>query len=208
MAVTYEPRSNVRVETMTLHIIDGNNLMYAFRSHGPGPHANRLDVIRAVEQWSQRVRGKAHIVFDGPSPHRATGKLMRSQIVTMQFSGLRTADDLIVDQMYNAPTPADLIIVSNDNAILHEARRRGCTLITSIAFVDVLLGDHQRHRPAQQAPAPPPPEKPDNVTEQELQSWLEAFGYGPSTGSSSTGDKDGRRDDDTPWWGEGVEPLK
>ncbi|MGE0706153.1 MAG: NYN domain-containing protein [Vicinamibacterales bacterium] len=211
-------------------IIDGNNLEYALRSHGTGPHVTRHQMIRLVEDFITRTGASVLVVFDGAAPPRSIARHLRSKTVRMRFSAPRIADEVIIDLIHEAKRPNRLRIVSGDRYIQNEAVSRGARVTTSIEFVEELhppqpppaSGGQQPHHgdradtrirgagprsPEETDPnAPPPPEKPSHVTRQERDQWMEAFGFEdlPDERPSSQGDSDDDEIDMS--WADGAEP--
>jgi hypothetical protein len=73
------------------------------------------------------------------------------------FSGPdREADDLIEAQIAASTAPRLLTVVSSDRRIKAAARKRGCKVLTSSAFLERLVLDAQR-------PNRPAPKRPDKV---------------------------------------------
>jgi hypothetical protein len=131
-------------------------------------------------QWAAREAVAVGVVFDGPAPPLAVQTRMRGCGVAVDFAGARTADDLIVELIEAAPSPAEYIVVSSDHAIQHAARYHRAEPIDSQDFMRRLLGGDDVAAPGPDDATQPDnsrdPEKPDTVSEAEVEEWLRRFG--------------------------------
>lgn len=155
-------------------IIDGNNLLYAMRAHAPLPAIGRETLVKILERWVQQHNAVVTLVFDGPIPSGGLARQMTSSYMTVRFSAPATADDVLVAMIEQAEQPAMLRVVSSDTAIRHAARHRRCQTTDAAAFIAELFP------PQQASPAPPstipPAEKPEIVSPNETDKWLDVFG--------------------------------
>ena len=158
---------------MTEHvIIDGNNLLYAMHEHAPIPHIGRESMVKLIHNWARRLPIEVTLVFDGPTPRGGLAKQMQPDGMTVRFSAPETADDIIVRMVQAAADPSRIHVVSSDTAIGYEARLRRCKHSTSVAFIASLFGPTEERRGSKTEPA----EKPDVVSPEEADEWLDRFG--------------------------------
>ncbi|MCH9034081.1 MAG: NYN domain-containing protein [Planctomycetes bacterium] len=153
-------------------IIDGNNLLHSMYEHAPIPHIGRESMVRLIRDWASRVPHTVTLVFDGPMPIGGLAKQMQPVGIRVLFSAPETADDIIVRMVRAAPDPGQLHVVSSDTAIRYEARLRRCKHSDSATFIATLFpptADHSETQAEQ-------PEKPDVVSPQEANEWLDVFG--------------------------------
>lgn len=159
-------------------IVDGNNLLHAVRMLGPTRGTGREKLLKDIERWAAIHRRNVMLAFDGPAPHGPFAQQMQSQVLEVVFSGQRTADDCIVERIRQAPHPDRLTIVSDDTAIVYEARGRRCRVLSNALFIASL------YPPDAAAPkdktSGPPFEKPKSVSQNERDIWLESFDDGQS----------------------------
>jgi hypothetical protein len=141
------------------------------REHAPIPTVGRETMVRIVERWARRERGRVTLIFDGHPPREGLSAQMTGAHITVRFSGAATADDLIVEMIHRAANPDDLRVVSADTAIVHEAARRRCTSTPPVSFIAELF-------PAAEPAAGPTSrvEKPDVVSPDEAKELLELLG--------------------------------
>ena len=154
-------------------IIDGNNLWHAMIAHAPVPCVGRETLVKIIEQWARGGQDAVTLVFDGPVPRAGLAKQMSSSRIKVRFSAPETADDIIVRLTERATDPGIVRVISDDTAIGHAARMRRCRHCGSTAFVAELYPSARRNaEPADETL----PDKPDGVSEDEAEQWLETFG--------------------------------
>jgi predicted RNA-binding protein with PIN domain len=155
-------------------VIDGNNLLYNMHTHAPLPEVGRETLVKILERWVQEHRTVVTLVFDGPVPSGGLAQQMTSTHMTVKFSAPATADDIIVSMIEQAQQPTMLRVVSSDTAIQHAARHRRCQTTDAVAFIAELFP------PEQASSIPPsstrPNEKPEIVSPNETDKWLDVFG--------------------------------
>jgi len=156
-------------------VIDGNNLTHAMHAHAPIPHVGRETLVRIVERWARGVDESVVVVFDGPAPHGPMSRQMVSKRIEVRFSGLQTADDVIVSMIQQVRAPDRLLVVTDDTAIRHEARSHRCRHSGCAAFIAQLFpADSQ----TQGEDRPQGEDKPREVSDEEKQEWLALFDDG------------------------------
>jgi len=115
------------------------------------------------------------VIFDGPAPYGSLARPIAAAGVQVRYSGLRRADDLLLEAIAASTAPRRLRVVSSDRQIRAAARRRRCREITSQDFAQELLKTLERPLP----PPPEPPEKRAGSTPQQTRQWLREFGIDP-----------------------------
>ena len=155
-------------------IIDGNNVLYAMHEHAPVPAVGRTKLVRVVENWASKRRGKVTIVFDGAPPDGAEGKRMSTSHLSIRFSAPLIADDVIVMMCEEASDPGGTRVVTDDRAVAKAAKRYRCKHISSVDFVDEIFAD-EIARP-EPVPETPPDAKPASA--ESTDDWLNIFGMG------------------------------
>lgn len=157
-------------------LIDGNNLLFAARQFAALRMIERDQLCRFIGRWARERDTEVRVVFDGPSPPLAVVHRMRASGVDVCFSGVRTADDVIVEILESAQASGGYTVVSSDHAIQHVARYRRAVGIDAEDFARELL---VAEAPAEASPAVEPPEKPDSLCRDEADEWLRRFGHDP-----------------------------
>ena len=154
------------------YLIDGNNLLHAVHAQGRGPAVGREGLCKLVAGWARRCRAEVTLVFDGFTPRTGLAQQLQQPGITVRFSGPRSADTVIENDVAESATPAEITVVTTDRAIQHEVRYRRARTVDSDAFVAELYPPPPDRHP----PAPRPPEKPDQISPHEANEWLDHFG--------------------------------
>ena len=158
---------------MGIHvIIDGNNLLHAMHAHAPLPHVGRETMAKVIDRWARQAGLKVTLVLDGPIPPEGLAAQMSSSRVTARFSAPESADDVIARMIHQTRDPGKVRIISSDTALRHEALRRRCGFSDSVAFIDELFADVEQSS----ARTTRPGEKPEGLSPDETDEWLETFG--------------------------------
>lgn len=157
-------------------MIDGNNLLHAARALGPTRPPGRERLLRLVEQWARDHHKEVVIVFDGPVPRGPFAGQMQSQVVEVVFSGARSADDCIVERVGSCSHPDRVRVITDDTAVLHEARRRRCPTLSTQVFLASLFPPPLRGGPTSESR--PCGEKPERIAPGERDEWLASFDDG------------------------------
>lgn len=165
-------------------IIDGNNLLHTVRAYSPVPAGGREALVRRIHQWSTRDGYSTTVVFDGTPPTRGLKRQLAPQGLDVRFSAPRTADDLIVELIHAVPNPGQVLVVTDDKAILYEARLRGCASMANLTFIEKLFPPPSR---SPSAPPASPSEKPTDVSPEDLAYWRREFGVPDATDEPSDG---------------------
>jgi hypothetical protein len=164
---------------MPLHvIIDGNNLLYTAYTHAPLPHIGRETLVRIIERWAEQGDDDVTLVFDGPVPRKGLAKQMASSRITVRFSAPATADDVIVSLVHRASDPGAVRVITSDTAIRREARYKRCACTDGVSFMAELFPVQVEVKSA----LPPASEKPQGLSPEEAQEWLDMFGVGGDDG--------------------------
>ena len=147
------------------HVVDGNNMLHALGLVRPNmkPEAFQAARSRFVADLKRLWTGPGHLLvcLDGHE-NPAIAMAHRGQVVSRhletQFSLQQSADDLIIQLVNETARPDRLTVVSGDNDITREARRRGCPVASCIDWFEWLQHPSGVSRSA--AANPVPEEKP------------------------------------------------
>jgi len=155
-------------------IIDGDNLRHAWPTHA-GAALGRVALCEALRHWVRRAGVRVTVVFDGPAPRRELERQIRHGEAEVIFSGPRSADEVIEDLIEQAPSAANLVVVSSDHAVRAAARRRRAQAIKSHDFVinGMAPSGAPRRRPAAE---PVEPDSAGHNGEGDAAHWLREFG--------------------------------
>jgi hypothetical protein len=135
-------------------------------------------LMRLIEN-SRYGHSRAELICDGVPTVRGAGEVRRG-LVAVRYAGRRgeglSADDLIAAMIRASSSPRRLIVVSSDNAVLREAKRRKCRVLSSEQFLRQLAedaacagqtgGEHRGPRPI------------GGLSDEQVEEWMEYFGVG------------------------------
>lgn len=159
------------------YLIDGYNLLYALGEARKrmGPTELERARVRLLERLAGAMgadAGQLTVIFD--AAHAPPG-VQAEQVykgIHVQFAIRENqADDRIEDLIRRDSAPQKLAVVSDDHRIQIAARRRHCTVMPCMEFLDVLDRQRQR-RPSR----PEPSAKPETLSAEETDHWLREFG--------------------------------
>jgi predicted RNA-binding protein with PIN domain len=161
-------------------LIDGYNLLYAMgllqRRSGPQVlEKARLRLLGFLHDGHGDDSHRVTVVFDAKqAPAYADAELEYQGIRVLFALAQEQADDLIEEMIRKASVPKKLTVVSDDRRIRTAAQRRHCIAWTCGEYQDHL--DRVRRGESQLPVAATDGGKPDNLTQEEMQRWLDEFG--------------------------------
>jgi uncharacterized protein len=157
------------------YLIDGYNLLFATgrltaRAGRGALEASRKWLLVEVVRFHGTESASVTVVFDAAGAPPGTPLHEDHGDVRVLFARDQTADDLIEELIRDESAPRALTVVSDDNRIKEAARRRDCVVLGCLDYCE-------RWRQPRRAAAVPAvePAKPEVMSEQERQRWLEAF---------------------------------
>ena len=175
-----------------LLLIDGYNVVApsvppARRGDTNWLHHERMRLIdRLVTQLDEHLRERTMVVFDAANPPPDRPSRFTVSGIEVQFAvGYAEADDLIEELIAAHSAPKRLAVVSSDGRIQTAANRRGCATFASDVWLDDLLAGkprlaiEYRHGAGQGSQRESGDEKPNTVSDEDLEQWMQDFGFGP-----------------------------
>jgi uncharacterized protein len=161
-----------------VYLIDGYNLLYALgKLHKGRPivlEQARLYLLRLIRQAHGEQATGVTVVFDAHSaPPGAQAETTQHGIHIRFAIGYEEADDLIEELIRAASAPKKITIVSDDHRLQQAGRRRECRVMRCGEYMDWLGGLQRR---ARVTPEQKPPAKPETISGEETEHWLEEFG--------------------------------
>lgn len=157
-------------------LIDGYNVMFAVGlvPDRPGPgrlHRSRLDLLNFVaDSLDPTAAAEAVVVFDAAEAPPGLPRTLSHRGLTVHFASDHESADALIEELLLADSaPKRLTVVSSDHRLQRAARRRRATAIDSDVWYDQAL------RARQNRPLSPSDAKPTEVTEREVEYWLNAF---------------------------------
>ena len=185
-------------------IIDGYNLMHAAGmarpSYGPGDLERcRNRLLRFLKSvLSAEARGRTTIVFDAWEPPPGRSSCYTVAGMTVQFAEAPGEADAVIEQLITAHSaPKQVTVISGDRRLQQAASRRKSRFTDSEAWYT--LWEHRQ--PQEETPPSPSPKQDPNLSDQEVDYWMDIFGDIEGTEDNENGPKDdgcrdnGHRDD-------------
>jgi hypothetical protein len=160
-------------------LVDGNNLLYRLPRGMRSRAAVRRMVLDLVRHESTRVL----VVFDGPPP---AGSPERESLgrVSVLYAGPRSADDVIMARLGQAPRPREWVVVTGDRGLASRARARGAT-VRGVAEWQAKLEAAARARDDDRSPA-------GGMSPAEVQQWEAYFASGRPAEPSADREREDR----------------
>ncbi len=147
------------------YLIDGYNLI-GYLHHIDLACPNKQDTLK--EFLARKQGGKDHydIIFDGKSPENTIGIHERYGSIVIYYTPQGTsADHHIMDTCKLLKNKKSITVVSSDQEIVKEAQRLRVPVLTSQAFIRLILAN----KGSSQKPEP---------TDQDTDYWLSEMGGG------------------------------
>jgi predicted RNA-binding protein with PIN domain len=143
-------------------LIDGYNLLYAIVGGRPTAEERERMVVR-IEAWCRRGGYRARIVFDPTAGLRARETRGAVEILGVA-EGLK-ADEEILRTLASTRDRTAYTVVSDDRAIVAEARKRRFRVVSCREFLRRL-----------EVPGHGEPSEPGGVPPGEVDYWMREFG--------------------------------
>jgi predicted RNA-binding protein with PIN domain len=158
-------------------LIDGYNLVHAMGllhgKVGPAGLAKaRLGLLGLLRAVYGNEASAVSVVFDAAHAPPGIPEQQSYHGIHIHFATQHEqADDLIETLIHHDPAPRQLTVVSDDHRIQRAAERRHCTVCGCAEYLDWLERHRrERRRTAQQATL-----KPEHLSQEETQHWLQEF---------------------------------
>lgn len=159
------------------YLIDGYNLLFAL---GLASRATPSTGFRFAREKMLHWIARHHpgpesvlVIFDAREAPQSDHPEQVIHGLHVRFSVGRDADDLLEELIRAEAVPAQLTVISDDHRIQRAGARRGTVVWSCGEFIDWLV---DRPEPPTSNEPSPPPEKPENVSDEELEFWLREFG--------------------------------
>ncbi|MBD3169863.1 MAG: hypothetical protein GF307_10305 [candidate division Zixibacteria bacterium] len=152
------------------YIIDGYNLIFkdpllaGYMKNQP--ETARRNLLQRLYTFKEYHKSRITVVFDGKIGIIPTEKSPAG--IKVLFTKKGTADARIIKIVENASKPSGMIVVSSDfKDIGIQVKDLGARCISSEEFLEQLCSFEDEHKGA--------PEKPENITPDEVDYWLKRF---------------------------------
>jgi predicted RNA-binding protein with PIN domain len=150
-------------------LIDGHNLIGAgvFEDIRLEDEDDEMKLIARLRIWRSRYQKRMTVIFDRGIPGGYDAKLSGAGVDVVFAADPEQADDLIRRRL--ARQGRNLTLVTNDDALLREARGRGVSTMRGLEFVQRFQAKSSRAAEAGTEIEPP-------VSAAEVDHWLREFG--------------------------------
>ncbi len=161
------------------YLIDGHNLIGQLPDLSLKDPHDEAKLVQKLMGFCARTSKTCIVIFDGGIP--GGWSTLSTRPVEVVFASPRTtADRVMRERILACKTPAQLIVVSNDNEVLAAAVARKMKTVKSIDFVPLLQGAAGGTRVPTQAKAKILKEDAGSadhpyVSPNEVAHWLEVF---------------------------------
>ncbi|MCY4538760.1 MAG: NYN domain-containing protein [Chloroflexi bacterium] len=157
------------------YLIDGHNLIARLPDIDLADPNDEAKLVNKLKGLVAKKRGRMQctVIFDCGLPGGYSAMSTKSVQVIFAAMQVSDADSLLKLHIRRARDPKNWTVVSSDQAVLDCARAHKMKWLTSAEFVDKMAGES----PAEDAPG----EEVDiQITEEEVEKWMDLFGGGES----------------------------
>lgn len=154
------------------YLIDGHNLIGQLPDLSLTDPNDEALLVQKLLSFVARTKAHCVVVFDAGLPG-GTSKMSTRHVKVVFAPSRSSADRVLMERIRQEKQPQDWTVVSNDNEVLAEGRRRRMQTMTAAQFAGSL------RRPA---PATPPGRDEAvhvQVSAAEVEEWLRIFGESP-----------------------------
>jgi hypothetical protein len=118
--------------------------------------------------------GRVTVIFDAAGAPRHAPAALEHRGIQVRFARNHdSADEAIGELIRSSGTPRNLTVISDDQAVVRAALRRGCATMTCEAFLKWLHKQYRRTASRLQKPD----EKTQRLSGEELRRWLQEFSH-------------------------------
>jgi hypothetical protein len=160
------------------YLIDGYNLLHRMgeirgRAGPAGLEKARRHLLGLLRgAYGAEAAGAVTVVFDAAGAPPLAAEEQTYHGIHVRFAVRQPeADDLIELLIDRASAPRRLTVVSDDHRIRQAARRRHCTVVGCLDYLEWLDRHRRRRRPRPKEPV----EKQERPSPAETQHWLHEF---------------------------------
>ena len=114
------------------YLVDGNNLIGFLAGKGRPSSEEKHALLRRIAARLRTVRSRVLVVFDGPAPSGRPAVSLGP--LAIRYSGVRSADDVIVALVVDACAPRDQHVVTDDRELRVRVREAGAQTVSSADF--------------------------------------------------------------------------
>ncbi len=165
------------------YIIDGHNLIGKMPDISLKDPNDEVKLVLRMKSWlAESKKRQVTLFFDGGSQGTPVNRLSSRNLKVIFAPAEKTADALIIRYLQKLKNPRIYTLVTSDQEIIRAAKSLRITTLLSEEFIQrmgFIFKETAEKEPKQkQTPEPEKPDKPQ-ISDAEVQEWLELFGPVP-----------------------------
>jgi hypothetical protein len=164
------------------YLIDGHNLIAKLPDVDLADPDDEIELIIRLRNWAaESKRRQATVVFDRGAIGGVAHRLSSREITVIFAPPGKTADDLLIRRLKRLKNPKRYTLVSGDREIIDAARRARIKFMRSETFIERmgLAPEMPPEEEIEDVEPEPDPRQDPQLSEEEIQEWLDLFGPAP-----------------------------
>ena len=159
------------------YLIDGHNLIGQTPDIDLADPDDEMKLVMRLRRWTVAdPRRLVTVIFDGGLFHGKSANLSGTLLTVIFSSRKQTADALLIKRLRALRNPQEFTLVSSDQAIIREAERRRVAVVRAAQFAAEMAAEAVARAAAPPPPPPPSPKEEPQLSEAEVDAWLNEFG--------------------------------
>jgi hypothetical protein len=183
------------------YLIDGHNLIAKLPDVDLADPDDEIELIIRLRNWAaESKRRQATVVFDRGAIGGVAHRLSSREITVIFAPPGKTADDLLIRRLKRLKNPKRYTLVSGDREIIDAARRARIKFMRSESFIERmgLAPEMPPEEEIEDVEPEPDPRQDPQLSEEEIQEWLDLFGPAPERKKRPSPPLPGRRQTPSP----------
>ena len=163
-----------------IYLIDGHNLIGKLPDIELSDPDDEQKLIKKIQDWTRLdYRRRVQLFFDA-GEFGGLGNTLSAPTVRVQFSRVgQTADSVIVKFLESIKNPQEFTLVTSDQEIIYAARKKRIGYILSEEFALLLAEKPEEDEQDSALSQEPGTEEEVDVSDVEVQTWMQAFEKAP-----------------------------
>jgi len=152
-------------------IIDGYNFIGQCRFTSLADPQKEEKLLQRLSRYHLSSKKKLTVVFDGQQHSLYADTTEKREGITIRYSPEHvSADDVIKAMLSRIGNPKTVTVITADQEILRSAKQARCRTLSPQAF------ERELHRAELPSDDNDSQDKPDSLTETDVEGWLKTFG--------------------------------
>ncbi len=156
-------------------LIDGHNLIGKMSDIKLDDADDEEKLILKLRQYRARTGRKVIVIFDPGYGFQLASKQTKGGFIVQYASQGQSADQLIINRLYKASQPQQVLVVTSDRAIQHVAKQVKAKVIPSSDFASELTFLATNHTNNDDDGGGDDDDDDINLSEDEINEWLTLF---------------------------------